>query len=49
MREEAAQELLSKTGAEWQLVEKLIDQRQLTQTEYEGQRFYVRRFIAVPD
>lgn len=42
MREEAVQEFLSKTGAEWQLVEKLVDQGQLIQTEYEGRRFYVR-------
>ena len=48
MREEAVHELLSKAGAEWQLVEKLVDQRQLIQTEYEGRRFYVRSFKGNP-
>ena len=42
MREEAVQELLTKAGAEWKLVEKLIDQHQLIQTKYEGLRYYVR-------
>jgi len=43
MREEAVLELLSKTGSGWQLIEKLLDQRLLVQTEYEGQKFYLRR------
>lgn len=43
MREEAVRELLSKTGAGRRLVEKLLDQHQLVQTEHEGRRFYVRR------
>lgn len=42
MREEAVQELLSKTGSDWHLVERLVDERQLIQTEYEGRKFYVR-------
>jgi len=43
MRQEAVQTLLSKTGTDWHLVEQLIEQGQLAQTEYEGRVFYVRR------
>jgi wyosine [tRNA(Phe)-imidazoG37] synthetase (radical SAM superfamily) len=42
MREEAVRELLSKARSDWHLVERLIDEHQLIQTEYEGQKFYVR-------
>ncbi len=43
MREEAVQALLSKTGTNWSLVERLIKEHKLLQTEYEGRKFYVRR------
>ncbi|MEN8130616.1 MAG: radical SAM protein [Pseudomonadota bacterium] len=43
MRDEAVQELLTKTGTDWHLVEQLIEDRRLMQTEYEGRKFYIRR------
>lgn len=44
MREEAVKELLSKTKADWNVVEQLIEKKELMQTQYEGKKFYVRRF-----
>lgn len=38
MRDEAVQELLTKTGTDWHLVEQLIEGRRLMQTEYEGRK-----------
>ncbi len=43
MREEAVQALLDKAGAGWDLVERLVEQRRLVQTEYGGRTFYVCR------
>ena len=43
MREEAVGALLAKSGADWKQVTQLINQGLLIQTEYEGQKFYVRR------
>lgn len=45
MREEAVQALLAKTGTGWNLVERLIKEHHLMQTEYEGRRFYVRGLL----
>lgn len=44
MREEAVRELLTKAGGDWAVVEKLIDTGLLTETEYEGRKYYMRRF-----
>ena len=44
MREEAVKQLLSKAEADWSVVRRLIDQAKLIESEYEGQRFYLRRF-----
>ncbi|MBN2552683.1 MAG: radical SAM protein [Spirochaetales bacterium] len=44
MREEAVKELIQKSGSGWKVVQELIKQGRLIETEYEGQRFYVRRF-----
>lgn len=46
MREEAVHKLLDKAGTPWHVVEQLIADEQLKQTEYEGRKFYVRR---IPD
>jgi wyosine [tRNA(Phe)-imidazoG37] synthetase (radical SAM superfamily) len=46
MREAAVRELLDRTGTRWRVVEQLIADEQLKQTEYEGMKFYVRR---IPD
>lgn len=43
MREEAVQELLTKSEADWHLVEKLVEEGRLVQTEHNGRKFYVRR------
>ena len=48
MREDAVQELLSRGGADWKLVQGLLDERQLVQTEYQGRKFYVRRLEQKP-
>jgi wyosine [tRNA(Phe)-imidazoG37] synthetase (radical SAM superfamily) len=42
MRQDAIREFLMRAGADWQLVEKLIAQRQLTEAAYKGRKFYVR-------
>ena len=44
MREEAVQELLSKAEADWSIVDRLIAQDKLIELDYEGQKFYLRRF-----
>ena len=46
LREAAVRELLHKTGSHWRVVEQLIAEKQLTQTVYEGTKFYLRR---IPD
>ena len=46
MREEAVAELLARAGADWPVVHRLIAQGQLVETEYEGRKFYVRKFHA---
>jgi len=43
MREEAVQEFLENAGADWSLIEKLIDENCLFVTEYESKKFYMRR------
>jgi wyosine [tRNA(Phe)-imidazoG37] synthetase (radical SAM superfamily) len=43
MREEAVHELLGRANAEWPVIEKLMAQRQLVKTEYQGRTFYIRR------
>lgn len=43
MREEAVQELLAKSQADWSLIDKLIEQDRIFVTTYENKRFYLRR------
>jgi len=43
MRREAVKELLAKTSAGWEVVERLIEEDKLVEVEYEGNRFYMRR------
>ena len=47
MREEAVRELLAKAKADWTIVQRLIDAKQLTETEYRGKKFYLRAFLRV--
>jgi wyosine [tRNA(Phe)-imidazoG37] synthetase (radical SAM superfamily) len=42
MRKSAVRDFLKKAATDWSLVEKLIDQRKLVETEFEGQTFYLR-------
>jgi len=44
MREEAVRELLAKNQADWRIVENLLSERKIMETEYEGKKFYIRRF-----
>lgn len=43
MRREAVEQLLGKTGAGWETVERLIANDKLVELEYQGSRFYMRR------
>ncbi|MBE0479984.1 MAG: radical SAM protein [Dehalococcoidia bacterium] len=43
IREEAAARLLEKAGADWGVIENLIDNGRLVALEYQGKKFYVRR------
>jgi wyosine [tRNA(Phe)-imidazoG37] synthetase (radical SAM superfamily) len=44
MRREAVARLLSRSGAEWSTVEKLVEEGPLVEASYGGHVFYVRRF-----
>jgi wyosine [tRNA(Phe)-imidazoG37] synthetase (radical SAM superfamily) len=44
MRQDAVSGFLERAGTDWSVVETLLDQQQLVVTEYEGHRFYLRRF-----
>lgn len=48
MRGEAVRTLLQKTGEDWSLVRDLIDQGQLVELEYQGEKFYMRRLQGRP-
>jgi hypothetical protein len=39
--------LLAKSGAGWPVVQTLLDQGHIVQTEYQGETFYLRRFQGV--
>jgi len=43
MRSEAVRDFLAKAGADWAIIDKLVDQNLLFTTEYEGKIFYLRR------
>ena len=42
LREDAVAGLLSKSGADWEQVQRLLDEGRLVQTEYQGRKFYLR-------
>jgi len=44
MREAAVRELLAKNQADWAIIENLVGEGKLMETEYEGHKFYIRRF-----
>jgi wyosine [tRNA(Phe)-imidazoG37] synthetase (radical SAM superfamily) len=45
MRREAVLSVLARTGADWGTVQHLIDQDRLVAVSYEGQQFYLRKYI----
>jgi len=45
MRESAVRSLLEKAQTEWQVVEQLVAEGKLAEMEYQGERFYLRRFL----
>ncbi len=42
MRERQVQKILSKNGEDWSAVRELIDEGELVETEFEGEKFYIR-------
>jgi len=44
MREEAVRTLLSRAGSSWEVVDRLVAQGDLAETEYDGHVFYLRKF-----
>jgi len=44
MRKEAVEALLARAGAPWEVVERLVAQGDLRETNYDGHCFYLRRF-----
>lgn len=45
MRSTAVSDFLTKAAADWSVVERLIAQSKLVETEFEGQKFYLRNFV----
>ena len=43
MREEAVIEFLEKTGNDWAVIERLIEDGALVEMEYQGKKFYMRK------
>jgi wyosine [tRNA(Phe)-imidazoG37] synthetase (radical SAM superfamily) len=43
MREDAVQDLVLRSGADWTVVQRLLEERRLVETEYQGRKFYMRR------
>jgi wyosine [tRNA(Phe)-imidazoG37] synthetase (radical SAM superfamily) len=46
MREEAVSDFLARAGADWSVMQRLIDRGQLIETKYKGRKFYMRRLPA---
>jgi len=44
MREEALKDFLERAKSDWSIVEGLIKQGKLVESEYEGHKFYIRKF-----
>jgi wyosine [tRNA(Phe)-imidazoG37] synthetase (radical SAM superfamily) len=45
MRRSAVIDLLKKAGADWSVVHKLMAQRKVVETKFEGQKYYIRNFL----
>jgi hypothetical protein len=44
MRKEAVDAVLRKSGADWKVVEKLVAERKIIETQYNGHTYNVQRF-----
>jgi wyosine [tRNA(Phe)-imidazoG37] synthetase (radical SAM superfamily) len=45
MREDAVHTFLARAGANWAVVQRLVAQGRLVEADYDGYRFYLRRFV----
>jgi len=45
IREEGVNELLTKAHGDWSLIERLMKEEKLIETNYKGNKFYLRKFI----
>jgi wyosine [tRNA(Phe)-imidazoG37] synthetase (radical SAM superfamily) len=45
MREDAVSQFLARAGATWAVVQRLVAQDRLVEADYDGYRFYLRRFV----
>ena len=45
MREDALKDFLGRANSNWSLMERLIKQGKLVESEYEGHKFYIRKFL----
>jgi hypothetical protein len=44
MREEALKDFLKRAHSDWSTILKLINKGQLVETDYKGNKFYIRKF-----
>ena len=44
MREEALKDFLKRAKSDWPIIVGLIEQGKLVESEYEGHKFYIRKF-----
>ncbi|MEA3453353.1 MAG: radical SAM protein [Candidatus Caldatribacteriota bacterium] len=45
MREDAVKDFLERANSDWLVIEKLIKQGKLVESEYEGHKFYIRKLL----
>ncbi|MGB6369587.1 MAG: radical SAM protein [Atribacterota bacterium] len=45
MREDALKDFLGRANSDWSVIERLIKQGKLVKSEYEGHKFYIRKFL----
>jgi wyosine [tRNA(Phe)-imidazoG37] synthetase (radical SAM superfamily) len=45
MREEALKDFLKRAKSDWSTILKLINKGQLVETDYKGNKFYIRKFL----
>ena len=44
MREDALKDFLGRANSDWSVIDRLIKQGKLVESEYEGHKFYIRKF-----